>query len=243
MPESAPARGWKMLAPVVLAACGALLVITAKTSGGTDLRGSEVLEMPDLVRAEERRVEELIADAENLRSEIDELTEQLGDNETKEIQQQLEELQTTAALGSVEGSGITVTLDDSPQADTPEQDLAPGTHVEDYIIHQQDLEAVMNALWAGGADAMMVMDQRIGNTSTVRCVGPVLQLEGKQYSPPYTISAIGDTDAMLDALERSEAVEWFRAAADAYGLGYEVEMEDLITMPAYEGSRLSRSES
>ncbi len=101
----------------------------------------------------------------------------------------------------------------------------------------------MNALWAGGAEAIMVMDQRIGSTSTVRCVGSVLQLEGKHYSPPYEIAAIGDVDSMLGALDQSEAVGWYRDAADAFGLGYDVEVEDLVNMPAYEGSRISGSGS
>ncbi len=52
----------------------------------------------------------------------------------------------------------------------------------------------------------MVMDQRIVATSTVRCVGPVLLLQGRRYAPPYTITAIGDTRAMEDALDDSEAV-------------------------------------
>jgi uncharacterized protein YlxW (UPF0749 family) len=145
------------------------------------------------------------------------------------------ELRPTAGMTPVQGPGLTVTLDDAPRP-VDRQELAPNTHIEDYIVHQGDLEAVMNALWAGGAEALMVMDQRIGSTSTVRCVGSVLLLEGRQYSPPYKISAIGDPAALQAALDQSNAVADYRFYADRLGLGYEVESVETITMPAYEGA-------
>src|SRR5690606_41382455 len=70
--------------------------------------------------------------------------------------------------------------------------ISSGLHPDDLVVHQQDLEAVINALWAGGAEALMVQDQRITSLSSVRCVGNVLLLHGRHYSPPYRISAIGD---------------------------------------------------
>ncbi|RAW14673.1 hypothetical protein DPM12_10455 [Phytoactinopolyspora halophila] len=242
MPTStSSARGWKAAAPFILTLCGILFVISHKTAGGTDLRGSDLLEMPDLVRSEERRVQQLAAQAQQLEDEIDSLTDSRGDHETQEIQEEIEEVLPAAQMEPVQGPAITVTLDDSPQAGS--QDLPPNTNDEDYIVHQQDLEAVMNAMWAGGAEAMMVMDQRIGSTSTVRCVGSVLLLEGRKYAPPYEISAIGDVEAMERALEESRAVAWFRSAADALGLGYEVEVKESVTMPGYEGPRGSGSRS
>jgi uncharacterized protein YlxW (UPF0749 family) len=236
MPErTTMARGWKVAAPLVLAMCGILLVVSAKTSGGTDLRGSDLLEMPDLVRAEERRVQHLAAQVDELKTEVDSLTKSRGDDETRRVQEQFEELRPTAGMTPVQGPGLTVTLDDAPRP-VDRQELAPNTHIEDYIVHQGDLEAVMNALWAGGAEALMVMDQRIGSTSTVRCVGSVLLLEGRQYSPPYKISAIGDPAALQAALDQSNAVADYRFYADRLGLGYEVESVETITMPAYEGA-------
>ena len=110
-------------------------------------------------------------------------------------------------LLAVEGPGITVTLDDSPLWKTMVNDSESTSNINDYVIHQQDIEAVVNALWTGGAEAMMIQDQRILSNSAVICVGNVLMLQGKQYSPPYTITAIGPTDDMLDALEDSQAVQ------------------------------------
>ena len=55
---------------------------------------------------------------------------------------------------------------------------------------------MVNALWQGGAEAMMLQDQRVISTSAVRCVGNTLILQGRVYSPPYVITAIGDRGAM-----------------------------------------------
>ena len=120
------------------------------------------------------------------------------------------------------GPALTITLDDSPDAphDGPPPD---GLSLDDFVVHQQDIEAVVNALWAGGAEAMTIMDQRVIGTSAVRCVGSVLSLHGRTYSPPYAITAIGDP-------ERAPATRWtgppavsiYREYARELGLGYDV---------------------
>jgi len=115
--------------------------------------------------------------------------------------------------------------------------VADGLSVDDYIVHQQDLEGVINALWQGGAEAMMIMDQRVIGTSAVRCVGNVLSLQGRTYSPPYSISAVGDIDGMTRALAESEPVTIYREYADQLGLGFDVTVgEAEMTFPPYEGT-------
>jgi uncharacterized protein YlxW (UPF0749 family) len=95
---------------------------------------------------------------------------------------------------------------------------------------------VVNALWAGGAEAMMLMDQRVISTSAVRCVGNTLILQGRVYSPPYVIQAIGDPARLRDALDKSPQMKIYREYVDAVGLGYDVKSKDKLTFPAYAGS-------
>ena len=82
------------------------------------------------------------------------------------------------------------------------------------------MQAVVNALWAGGAEAMSIMDVRVISTSAVRCVGNTLLLHGRVYSPPFKIMAIGDPAALQQALASSEGVRLFRDAVDDFQLGY-----------------------
>jgi uncharacterized protein YlxW (UPF0749 family) len=223
-------RSWRYAAPLALAACGLLLVTSAKAADGTDLRGSGIAELGDVVREAELRGEALSRTAEQLRSEIDALTDDEAP-ETSGEQDDLEEFAELAGMTPVEGPGVQVTLSDAPEPLGLEEDQ----NLEDYIVHQQDLEAVINALWAGGAEAMMVMDQRIIATSSVKCIGPVLYLQGRSYGPPYVISAIGDIGAMMATLDESPGVAEYRAYADQIGLGYELNVMESIPMPGYEG--------
>lgn len=228
-------RGWKVAAPIALAGCGLLLVTSAKAADGDDLRASHIMEFSDLVREEEQRVQELEARVADLTGEIKELTASRGDSKTAEVERQIDEILPSAGLTPVRGPAVSVTLDDAPLPPDADGSLG-GYNVEDFIVHQQDLEGVINALWAGGAEAMTVMDQRIVSTSTVRCVGSVLLLHGRTYYPPYTITAIGDAEELRRSLDRSPEVGEYRDWADRVGLTYEVTDEEAVTMPAYKGS-------
>jgi len=114
--------------------------------------------------------------------------------------------------------------------------LPEGFSADDIVVHQQDVQNVVNALWAGGAEAMMLMDQRVISTSAVRCVGNTLILQGRVYSPPYVIQAIGDQSAMREALDKSPQVRIYLEYVDTFGLGYDVKTKARASFPAYVGS-------
>ena len=106
------------------------------------------------------------------------------------------------------------------------------------MVHQQDIQAVMNALWAGGAEAMEIMDQRVISTSAIHCAGNVLRLHGRIYSPPYDIRAIGDPDRLRRALTASPAVQLYVRDADDVGLGWSLSDSSAsspLELPAYSG--------
>jgi len=103
-------------------------------------------------------------------------------------------------------------------------------------VHQQDLEAVINALWAGGAEAMAIQGRRVVATTVVRCVGNVLLLDGQVFSPPYVVSAIGDPEVLRAALDASPAVGRYREWVDAVGLGWSVTSSNELELPAVQGA-------
>ena len=110
--------------------------------------------------------------------------------------------------------------------------LPEGVSVDDVVVHQQDVQAVVNALWAAGAEAMTIQDQRVISTSAVRCVGNTLILRGRVYSPPFVVTAIGDQDALLAGLEKDPDVAVYREYVDRLGLGYHVERLQATFGPA-----------
>lgn len=130
-------------------------------------------------------------------------------------------------LPGVRGPGVSITLDDSPLWEQAVSDSGSAVNINDYVIHQQDIEAVVNALWHGGAEVMMIQDQRVLFNSAVICTGNILTLQGKKYSPPYTVSAIGNTDDMLAAIDKSKAISTYKQYVRAFGLGWKVETKNL----------------
>jgi uncharacterized protein YlxW (UPF0749 family) len=99
---------------------------------------------------------------------------------------------------------------------------------------------VVNALWAGGAEAMSIMGVRVISTSAVRCVGNTLLLHSRVYSPPFVITAIGNQAAMRRSLDESRGVQLFREAAVDFGLGYQATDEKDVTVPAYDAANALR---
>ena len=181
-------------------------------------------------------VEQRVEQANKLRSEVSKLNSQIntlnklagtGSSDSSNS----EDAGSSTVLPAVQGPGVTVTLDDSPLWKTMVNSSGSASNINDDVIHQQDIEAVVNALWAGGAEAMMIQDQRVLFNSAVICVGNVLMLQGKQYSPPYTISAIGPTEDMIDALADSQAVQVYQEYVSAFGLGWNVETKDTLKFP------------
>jgi uncharacterized protein YlxW (UPF0749 family) len=226
-------RGWGLLVPIAFALAGVLFATSAEISHGTDLRSAGNTSLPDLIRSEQRRVEASTARVEALRKSVEALTipAAAGDKRVALLNKQSAALALEAGTQAVRGPGLKVTLDDAHLPTIPE-----GFTGDDLVVHQQDVQAVVNALWSGGAEAMMLQDQRVISTSAVRCVGNTLILQGRVYSPPYTITAIGDAATMRAALDSSQEVTIYRQYVDALGLGYDVTSHATIRMPAYTGS-------
>jgi uncharacterized protein YlxW (UPF0749 family) len=220
---------------LVFALAGLMFAAAANTSQGTDLRSQRATELRDLVRLKSDRVnslEEQIAGQQQL---VDDLTQgRIGDPAVALARRDVDALAPQAGLTEVSGRALTVTLDDAPLRE-PDDPLWQTMTANDVIVHQSDIQAVVNALWRGGAEALQVMDQRIINTSSVQCVGNTLLLQGRVYSPPYSITAVGPVKRMRKALRTDPEVSSYRAWADAVGLGYQENGHRDYTMPAYTG--------
>ena len=229
-------RGWGFGVPATMLAAGLLFSATATAARGTDLRVDDSVQLRELIaqRAEEIARQDEVA--RDLRGENESLTDGLagGDDEIAAERDRAEAEAAAAGTTAVHGPALVVSLDDAPRRS--DGVLPPGANVDDVVVHQQDVQAVVNALWAGGAEAMTIMDIRVISTSAVRCVGNTLLLHGQVYSPPFVIAAIGPADRMLQALDTSPGVAAYRQAADDFGLGYDVRQEPDRVMPAYDGS-------
>lgn len=228
---TAASRGTRAAFAAALALLAALLVVAARVDVQAPARLGRRVELVELIRAEQARADVLADKAGQLSAQVTAF-EQAAAAEAETmggLEAGLDEAAATAGLSALRGPGVVATLSDSTLQSSPTGNL------NDLVIHEQDLQAVINALWAGGAEAMSVNGQRVLATTAIRCVGNTLLLHGRVYSPPYVVHAVGDQPALRDALDRDPVVERFRTAALQYELGFDVTADDELLIPAHAG--------
>ncbi len=210
---------------VVAVIAGLLFAINATLFRSSGDR--EAQNLSDLVQEEEVRVDQITQEVEALRADVDRLVEQASAGEPPSDGGLTGATAIAAGRVAVVGPGVVVKLWDAPTSNAPQ-----GARPDDLLVHQQDVEAVVNALWAGGAEAMTIQGQRVTAKTAVRCVGNVLLLHGATYSPPYEIAAIGDPSTLMSSLYSSPGVEVYLEYVDAVGLGWSAVRESELDMPA-----------
>jgi uncharacterized protein YlxW (UPF0749 family) len=229
-------RSWHAVAALVFTIAGALFATTALSSKGLDLRAASITDLPGVVRQERERSDDLQARLAALNKEVDRLSHQVDDREVDELQRQVDALRGPAGFEAVAGPGLTVVLTDAPKSEIDKATADDSVSVDELVVHQQDIQAVVNALWAGGAEAMTIQGQRVISTTGIKCVGNTVVLHGVPYSPPYRISAIGDPARLQGSLDASDYIDAYLSVVASHGLGYEVSPSARLKFPAYEGS-------
>ncbi|MGO1833275.1 MAG: DUF881 domain-containing protein [Actinomycetaceae bacterium] len=201
------------------------LIVAANAAGAGDDPERAATDLVSLARAQTGRLEDLQDENATIRSQIAPYLDAHDDDP----QAADESVQAAAGSLPVSGPGIEVSLTDAP---VPDGGIPADRVPDDYVVHQQDVESVINALRTGGAEALTIQGERVVSTTSIRCVGNVLYVGGRVYSPPFVVGAIGDPDVLVEALDRSEAVTIYRQWVDLIGLGFDVSMHDEMVAPA-----------
>ena len=219
----------RVLTALVCVLAGLMVVVSAVNARGTDLRPGRNTDLVSLVQSQSRRNADLARQVSEVRTQVDALS--AGENRDPGLQARLDQATAAAAFTAMTGPALTVTLDDAP-----ETVAADGIDPDLLVVHQQDIQAVVNALWSGGAEAMTIQGQRVISTTGVKCVGNTVVLHGIPYAPPYVISALGDPAALRAALNGSEPHRIYQQYVAAYGLVYEEKAVARAEFPAHQGS-------
>ena len=107
--------------------------------------------------------------------------------------QKIQELKFYNGFTYVRGPGIMVRVADNISDDV-------SIDIMDKIVHDVDITILINDLKSAGAEAIVVNGKRIINISEVVCAGPLLKINGDSVSAPFIISAIGDQEALYNAV-------------------------------------------
>ncbi|MBI3217786.1 MAG: DUF881 domain-containing protein [Mycobacterium sp.] len=231
-PRSPRRSLWRYGVPVVCLLAGLLLAATHGVSGGREIRRSDAApRLVDLVQEAQRSVDALSAQRDALAKQIDSTHGRSSDLALSAMLARATQLGADAGLDPVRGPGLVITLTDAARDANGRfpRDASP----DDLVVHQQDIQAVLNALWSAGAEAVQMQDQRLIGTSAPRCVGNTLLLNGRTYSPPYTVTAIGDVAAMQAALAAAPLVTLYKQYVVRFGLGYTEQVRTDIEIPGY----------
>lgn len=230
--SGAPARAVRRVVLFgVCAGAGLMFATAASTSGGSDLRPSGS-DLRSVVADRAVGVTEQRRSARALEREVERLTSTAdGGAELADLLSRRAALGATAGTRPADGPGVRVVLDDAP-AETAFDDVDPNL----LVVHEQDIRAFVNALWAGGAEAVSLQGQRIVSTTSIRCVGSTVVIDGVPYAPPYRIEAVGDSAGMNFSISTSPQAANYSRYVEQYGLGLEIETLDRMRLAGHDGA-------
>ena len=228
-------RRGAVLVALTMVVAGVLAAVTydqaaARVQGRQEIRAALV----DDIRAESDASDELAAELEELRAEVTRARDELLANSTTG-QRALDELaaaEAGAAALPVEGPGLLVTLanagsdaDDDPVGGDDEGDVRGR-------VRDGDLQLVVNALWAAGAEAISINGQRLGPTSAIRFAGEAVLVDFRPVTNPYEVSAIGDPETLSSGFLSSPEVGSLALIEETYGLRFDFSREEELSLPA-----------
>jgi uncharacterized protein YlxW (UPF0749 family) len=137
-----------------------------------------------------------------------------------------------AGAVAVTGPGLKVTLADAKQ--NAGSDPVGGSTQSNAAgnVRDSDVQLVVNALWAAGAEAISVNGQRLGPTSTIRTAGEAILVDFQPVSSPYVVSAIGDQDTLSRTFLADPEVGALAVVSESYGLRFDFAKESQLSLPA-----------
>lgn len=149
-----------------------------------------------------------------------------GDKTAELLKKELAQMNSISGITDIKGEGITITLKDA-------EILDPNLLAEDQIVHDTDILKIVNELRASGAEAISINEQRIINTTAIRCVGPTILVNDVKIGAPFVIKAIGNSDTLYSGMNLTGGIVY---TLKKYNIQVEVKQSDEIEIPKYEGA-------
>ncbi len=191
----------------------------------------------DSVQAREDLIKKFLDEQSYLQSRIVTLRKQIEDDQDKiEVQTEsinlefLESLKAKVGLTEVTGSGIQITLNDSPLA------LREGPEVSDQNrIQASDIRDIVNILNAASAEAISVNDQRVVANTPISAVGTTILINNSHVAPPFNILVVGDSELILERLLNKNLLPLIYQKKLKSKVIFEITRKNRITVPIYNG--------
>lgn len=219
-------KGAKVSIALVSLVLGIMLAIqfktTASINNNTPARIEEVAQKLDSVTQErDALAEEVIS----LREKLNNVRK--NDQAMADLQEELQKANMAAGLTPLEGAGIILTINDIPR------NLQPDEDPNNLLVHDTDLQTLVNDLKASGAEAISINDQRITAMSEIRCASTLILVNTRRVGPPFVIKAIGNPDMLESGMTIKGG--WLNIMKQ---WGYQIHMQksEKVQIPAYTGT-------
>jgi uncharacterized protein YlxW (UPF0749 family) len=247
-----PARpGWlrrsrgQLLVAFTLLIAGLLASITyGEAAAGAQGREQARQALRDDIAQESQTADDLAAQLEELTAEVSRTRQQAlaASAVGQRALDQLAKAEMAAAVLAVSGPGLQVTMDNAPPAADSDPVGGSDQVAPPGIVRDSDLQLLVNALWASGAEAIDINGQRIGATTAIRQAGGAILVDLRPVTTPYVVSAIGDPQDMRNAFLRTpEATSLSRLTTD-YGVVFTYAKADELHLPAGTAAELRAAE-
>ncbi len=181
----------------------------------------------------ERESAELIQLTEQARRMADQISEyesskaESGDIEGA-IRGQIETIRTYSGLQDVRGQGVIVIINDG------ERELNDFEDPNNVLVHNMDVQSIIDDLRYAGAEAISVNGQRyVFGKTKIQCTGPTIRINSEVFAQPFIIKAIGDKHHLEAAINAPGS---FGHVLRQYGVFLEVYTSVNLEIPAYTGS-------
>jgi uncharacterized protein YlxW (UPF0749 family) len=149
------------------------------------------------------------------------------------LERTLARLETVTGAAAVRGPGMSLVLEDAA-SQAEGADVDPRTDVDtDGRVTDRDLQTLVNEIWASGAEAVAVNEQRLTALSAIRAAGDAILVDFRPLNPPYEVRAIGPSQ-MRTRFVQGFGGSYLQVLRD-YGIDYAVEDRDELELPASAG--------
>ncbi|MFC8799252.1 DUF881 domain-containing protein [Promicromonospora sp. NPDC057138] len=135
----------------------------------------------------------------------------------------------------VRGPGMVVKLTDGGGGGL----VDPGDAPAESRVRDADVQFVVNELWAAGAEAVAVNDERLTSLSAIRNAGDAILVDLQPLNgPTYTIEAVGDPEDMQVEFARSAGLGFLQLLSAEYDIKNEVTTSEGMYLPGARPSTL-----
>lgn len=166
-----------------------------QTSPLTDSQWQEEAQLRNEVIKEQQVNRELTESLRDVQNQIKSIEDEISISERTYLNlvEDIDRLRMVTGSVGVKGEGIHVRLADA--------EYVPGDdNPNNYIVHEQHIQQVVDELLVAGAEAIAINGHRIHKQSYIQCVGPVVEIDGETSFAPFEITAIGDGETLDESL-------------------------------------------